>query len=81
MLLLFFYSMGLGVPFVLAGVGMTKAFGAMTFMRKYLRPINVASGLLLAGFGVLLVTGGITQLSSWITQFFIDIGLDGLAEI
>jgi cytochrome c-type biogenesis protein len=81
MLLLFFYSMGLGVPFVLAGVGMTKAFGAMTFMRKYLRQINVASGLLLAGFGVLLLTGGITQLSSWITEFFIDIGLDGLAEI
>ncbi|MDH3500483.1 MAG: cytochrome c biogenesis protein CcdA [Acidimicrobiia bacterium] len=81
MTLLFFYSLGLGVPFVLAGVGMTKAFGAMAFVRKYLRPINVASGLLLAGFGVLMVTGRLTDLSSWFTEFFIKIGLDGLAEI
>lgn len=81
MLLLLFYSLGLGVPFVAAGVGMTKAFGAVAFMRKYLRPINVASGLLLAGFGVLMVTGQLTDLSSWFTEFFIRIGLDGLAEI
>ncbi len=81
MLLLFFYSLGLGVPFVIAGVGMTRAFGAVAFMRKYLRPINVASGLLLAGFGVMMVTGQLTDLSSWFTEFFIRIGLDGLAEI
>lgn len=81
MLLLFFYSMGLGVPFVLAGVGMTKAFGAMAFMRKYLRPINVASGLLLAGFGLLMVTGRLTDLSAWFTEFFIRIGLEDIAEI
>ncbi len=81
MTLLFFYSLGLGVPFVLAGIGMTKAFGAMAFLRKYLRQVNVASGLLLAGFGVLMITGRITDLSSWFTEFFIRIGLDGLAEI
>ena len=81
MLLLFFYSMGLGVPFVLAGVGMTKAFGAMAFMRKYLRPINIASGLMLAGFGVLMITGQLTELSSWFTNFFIRIGLEDIANI
>lgn len=81
MVLLLFYSLGLGVPFVAAGVGMTKAFRAMAFMRKYLKPINVASGALLAGFGVLMVTGQVAVLSRWITEFFIRIGLDRIANI
>lgn len=81
MVLLFFYSLGLGVPFVLAGIGMTKAFRAMAFMRKYLRPINAASGALLAGFGILMITGQITVLSRWLTDFFTRIGLDRIANI
>ncbi len=82
MLLLFAYSMGLGIPFLLASLALTKAFGAFTWFRKYLRPINVASGVLLAGFGVLMITNQLPALSRW----FIDVmegvpGLSGLAEI
>ncbi len=82
MLLLFAYSMGLGIPFLLASLALTKAFGAFTWFRKYLRPINVASGVLLAGFGVLMITNQLPTLSRW----FIDVmegvpGLSGLAEI
>lgn len=81
MVLLFAYALGLGVPFVLAGIGMTKVLGAVRFLRKYLRPINVASGLLLIGFGVLMINGQLAVLSGWLQEFFTKIGLDRLAEI
>ena len=63
MLLLFAYSMGLGVPFLLASIGVTKAFAVFGWIKTYLRPINVASGLLLAFFGFLMLTGQITRIS------------------
>lgn len=81
MVLLFFYSLGLGVPFLLTSIGMTKAFGAFTALRRWLRPINVASGLLLAVFGVLMVTGQLTALSRWFTELLESIGLDSLSTI
>ncbi len=82
MLLLFAYSLGLGIPFLLASLAMTKAFGAFAWFRRYLRPINVASGVLLAGFGVLMITDQLPALS----RFFIDVmegvpGLSALTEI
>ena len=81
MVLLFAYAMGLGVPFVLAGIGMTKMLGAVRLLRRYLRPINIASGLLLAAFGVLMITGNLARLSGWFQELFTTIGLDRLAEI
>jgi cytochrome c-type biogenesis protein len=72
MVLLLVYAMGLGVPFIIAGVGMSATFKAMTFMRKYLRPINVASGVLLVAFGVVMITGNLTRISSWMLDVFGD---------
>ena len=79
--LLFVYSMGLGIPFVASGIGMTKLFGSIAFLRRHLRTINVASGVLMIGFGWLFITGGINDLSSWITELFVKLGWDRLAEI
>lgn len=70
--LLFSYAMGLGIPFIIAGVGMSATFKAMTFMRKYLRPINVASGLLLAVFGIVMITGNLTRIATWMLDVFGD---------
>lgn len=81
MVLLLAYGLGLGVPFILAGVGLARAFRAMKFIRKYLRPINVASGLLLAGFGVLMITGNLNIISSWVQELFSKLGLEWLAQI
>lgn len=81
MFLLFVYSMGLGIPFILSGIGMTKLFGSLAVLRRHLKTINVVSGLLMVGFGVLFITGRITDLSSWITELFIRFGWDRLAEI
>ena len=66
-LLLVAYSAGLGVPFLLAGLGLFKLFGRL---KPYLRRINIASGGFLALFGVVLLTGNLGQLSGWFVRIF-----------
>jgi cytochrome c-type biogenesis protein len=65
--LLVSYSLGLGVPFLLSGLGLFKLFGRL---KPYLRGINIASGVVLASFGVLMVTGRVGDLSVIIVRFF-----------
>lgn len=82
MLLLFVFSMGLGVPFILTGLGLSRAMKAMTSFRKYMRPVNVASGLVMLAFGVLLLTGNVTRLSSFFVDIFLSVPfLEELASI
>ena len=81
MVLLFSYSMGLGVPFVFAAVGMTKAFSVFGWFRRHLQKINLASGVLLAGFGYLMITGELTQISNWFVDILTDLGLEDLTAI
>lgn len=81
MLVLLFYSLGLGIPFLGAALLMTKAFGAFDWLKRNLKPINVASGALLAVFGLLLITNQVTRLSAYAQDFMSWIGLDRLAAI
>lgn len=81
MVVLFFYSLGLGIPFLLTSLLLAKAFSAFNWIKRYLTQITVVSGLLLAGFGVLLLTGDITRLSAWFSDLLVRLGLDGLAEV
>lgn len=67
MLLLVSYSLGLGLPFFLAGLGLFRVFGRL---KPYLRNINIASGVLLAMFGVVMVTGNLGAVSSWFVSQF-----------
>lgn len=79
--LLIAYSLGLAVPFLAAAVATTKVLAGFNAIKKYLRPIQATSGLLLAGFGVLLITGQITELSVWFSDLLSNIGLDSLNTI
>lgn len=81
MLMLFFYSLGLGIPFLLSSVLLAKAFSRLDRLKRYFTPITVVSGLLLAGFGFLLITNQLTTLNGWFSDILIRIGLDGLTEI
>lgn len=60
--LLLAYSAGLGVPFLLIGLGVDRLMGAMGWIRRHYRPIAGASGALLVVVGVLLVTGAFTRI-------------------
>lgn len=81
MVLLAVYSAGLGIPFLLSALAMTKAFGAFAVFRRHLRTINIASGALLAFFGFLMLTGRIADMSRWFIDRLEDLGLDGLTAI
>ena len=55
-LLLFFFSMGFGVWFLLAGLGLRRAFIASAWLRARLRIVQAVGGILMIAIGVLLVT-------------------------
>ena len=81
MIVLLFYSIGLGVPFLLTSLLLTKAFSAFDWIKRYLKPITIFSGLALMFFGVLMVTGQISQLSAFFSDWLIKLGLEGLASV
>ena len=43
MFLLFLFSMGMGIPFIAAGIGVTKVYSGIRLLQRHLRKINVAS--------------------------------------
>ena len=49
---------------------MFKLFGRL---KPYLRPINIASGLLLVSFGVVMVTGSLGRISAWLVDVFLSV--------
>jgi hypothetical protein len=50
--------------------------------RPYLKPINIGSGVLLAIFGLVMVTGNLNRVSSAVTNFITRIPiLENLAQI
>lgn len=67
--LLFAYSLGLGVPFVATGVAFGRLAGALDWVKRHARVINLVSGLLLAAFGLLLFFNRLTRLSSFLVNF------------
>jgi cytochrome c-type biogenesis protein len=52
--LMFVYSLGLGVPFLLVGLGLQRLMGAMSFLKRNYRWLAGTGGGLLVVIGVLL---------------------------
>jgi len=48
--------MGLGVPFLLVGVGIRKLMGALAFVKRNYQWIAGASGVVMIAIGVLVAT-------------------------
>jgi cytochrome c-type biogenesis protein len=57
------YCAGLGIPFILAGLGFRRALGAFEVVKRHYRLVVRGGGLLLIVVGVLLFTGEWTTLS------------------
>jgi cytochrome c-type biogenesis protein len=56
-LLMVFYCLGLGVPFLLVAAGFGWVTGALGLLRRHRRLVSQIGGVLLISIGVLLVTG------------------------
>jgi cytochrome c-type biogenesis protein len=64
--LLFIYSLGLAVPFLLTSVGIDRFLAFYGKFRRHLQTVEVGSGVLLIVFGVLIFTRHFTVLSSYL---------------
>ncbi len=69
--LLFTYALGLGIPFILAGLFMTQTMRISRRIRDHWTVINVIAGLATIAIGVLIATGKFTLL----TQKISDLGI------
>ena len=74
-LLLLVYSGGLAVPFVLVGVGFTRALGAFRWLRDRYREVRVVSGALLVAVGLLLFFDRFWRLNVAVNRVFEFVGV------
>lgn len=66
-LMLLFYSLGLGIPFLLSAVLIDKLRGAFSFIKQHYRVINIVCGVLLIIIGILMMTGFWGVMLSWLS--------------
>jgi cytochrome c-type biogenesis protein len=68
-LLGFVYALGLGIPFVLAGLAFTRMASAVAFLRERQQLVMRIGGVLLIIVGLLLVTGAWNTLTAVLRQW------------
>lgn len=56
-LLAFAYALGLGIPFLLVALGFGWMTGAVAWLKRHIRLINILGGAMLIVIGVLMVSG------------------------
>jgi cytochrome c-type biogenesis protein len=66
--LLAVYSLGLAVPFLLTSLGISRFLNFYGSFRKYLHAVEVASGVLLIGIGILIFTRHFTLVATWLNR-------------
>jgi cytochrome c-type biogenesis protein len=63
------YSLGLGVPFLLAGMFFSRIAGSVAFLRRHAVALQQVAGTLLVLGGVLLASGQLTSLTARLTRY------------
>jgi cytochrome c-type biogenesis protein len=66
MVLLVFYSLGIGIPFILSALAISAFLSSFKKVKKYFRAIKIASGVMLIIMGILLITDKWTLLTSYL---------------
>ena len=68
--LLFLYSMGLGIPFLLAAYAIGSFLNFFSKIKKHMRTVEIVTGLLLILFGILILTNRIQELAFFFIKYF-----------
>jgi cytochrome c-type biogenesis protein len=71
-ILLGFYSLGLGLPFIIAALAWRRAIGAIGWMRRHQQWITRGGGLMLVLVGALLLTGWWDQAVQWLQLHLVN---------
>lgn len=74
-LLLAVYALGLGLPFIASGVGAGVLLRTAKGLRRHVRKVSIASGVVMVTFGMLLLTGGFNVVRTAITNVWYEIPL------
>lgn len=72
-LLLVAYGLGLGLPFFVAAVGFSAFLTGFRRIRRWLRPIEVASGAVLIGVGILIFTNTFAILAATLNRWLLPL--------
>jgi cytochrome c-type biogenesis protein len=80
-LLLIAYSLGLGVPFLLAGLALGRLEGTFDWFKRHSKAITLWSAAVLGLFGVILFTGNLPRVTARITDVLDALGLERLVEL
>lgn len=64
------YSLGIGVPFILAAVFASQFLGWAARFKKHMQKIEMAMGGLLVITGILFMTGQMSAISFWLLEQF-----------
>jgi cytochrome c-type biogenesis protein len=64
------YSLGLGIPFVIAALFSGAFLGLMTRFRHHIGKVEKAMGVLLVLTGILFITGQMANMSFWLLETF-----------
>ncbi len=75
-LLLAVYSLGMAIPFVLAGAVFTRAMGAFRWLRDHYTAIQFVSGAIMVALGLLLFFGRFYVLRIYLNRFLEWVGIE-----
>jgi cytochrome c-type biogenesis protein len=75
------YTLGLGLPFLVAGLAFGRATSAMRAVRRHLPAIVLGSAVVLGTFGVLLMADQLSRVTSELTSALDAVGLGWLVEL
>jgi cytochrome c-type biogenesis protein len=74
--LLAVYSAGLAVPFLLTALAFSRATTAFAAVKRHYRAIVATGGAVLIAMGVLILSGGFTELNIWAQELTNELGLN-----
>ncbi len=75
--LLAVYSLGLGIPFIIAAVAIEPFAAFLSRFKHYLHRVEQVMGALLVLTGIAFLTGSINQMSVWLLEVFPILGRIG----
>ncbi len=75
--LLAVYSLGLGLPFLLTAFFIERFLAHAKTLRRWSRPMQIGTGVVLVLMGILMMTGYLSTLSYWLLNLFPALGQIG----
>jgi cytochrome c-type biogenesis protein len=68
--LLFVYSLGIGIPFILAGLFASRFIALAGRFKRHMHKVEMAMGALLVVTGILFMTGQMSRIAQWLIETF-----------